>query len=149
MQGRAAGRLLGLVSSRWLAEGPAAAASAQRSAAAGAAAAAAVPSQAYYPGAAAAAGGQQTRAFSAAASAPTAKPTHNVPLGHQDSDLSSTACHIGLGRRRDLTMREDLGLWKNGTTRLTLGDVFRVRARVCAAAGRRGAAPRRGVKHCG
>jgi hypothetical protein len=76
-----------------------------------------------YHVAAAAAG--PARAFSSAPPA-TAKPTYNVPLGHQDSDLSSVACHIGLGRRRDLTMREDLGLWKNGDTRIKLGDVFRV-----------------------
>lgn len=71
---------------------------------------------------------------SAAAPAPaspaasSAKSTRNVPLGHHDSDLSSTACHIGLGRRRDLAMRGDVGLWKANDTRLSLADVFRVRA---------------------
>jgi len=70
------------------------------------------------------------RLYSSAAS-PTAKSTQNVPLGHHDSDLTSVACHIGLGRRRDLTMRDDLGLWKNGDTRVKLSDVFKVRARVC------------------
>lgn len=69
------------------------------------------------------------RAFSAQAAA--SKSTADVPLGHHDSDLSSVACHIGLGRRRDLTMREDLALWKNGSSRLTLADVFRVRVGVC------------------
>jgi peroxiredoxin len=60
--------------------------------------------------------------FSAAA-ASTAKSTYNVPEGHHNSDLSSTACHIGLGRRRDLTMRQDLRLW-DGETPLTLAQVF-------------------------
>lgn len=62
--------------------------------------------------------------FSAAA-ASTAKSTYNVPEGHHNSDLSSTACHIGLGRRRDLTMRQDLRLW-DGDTPLTLAQVFHV-----------------------
>jgi len=62
--------------------------------------------------------------FSAAAS--TAKSTYNVPEGHHNSDLSSTACHIGLGRRRDLTMRQDLRLW-DGDKPLTLAEVFQVR----------------------
>jgi hypothetical protein len=70
--------------------------------------------------------------FSAAA-ASTAKSTYNVPEGHHNSDLSSTACHIGLGRRRDLTMRQDLKLW-DGDKPLTLGQVFHVSA-VCVVRG--------------
>lgn len=62
--------------------------------------------------------------FSAAA-ASTAKSTYNVPEGHHNSDLSSTACHIGLGRRRDLTMRQDLRLW-DGDKPLSLAEVFHV-----------------------
>lgn len=67
--------------------------------------------------------------FSAAA-ASTAKSTYNVPEGHHNSDLSNTACNIGLGRRRDLTMRQDLRLW-DGDKPLTLAQVFHVSA-VCA-----------------
>lgn len=55
--------------------------------------------------------------------AATAKSTYDVPEGHHGSDLSSSACHIGLGRRRDLTMRQDLRLW-DGERPLTLADVF-------------------------
>lgn len=55
----------------------------------------------------------------------TTKSTYNVPEGHHNSDLSSTACHIGLGRRRDLTMRQDLRLW-DGDKPLTLAEVFQV-----------------------
>ncbi|GLC33733.1 hypothetical protein PLESTB_000110000 [Pleodorina starrii] len=47
-----------------------------------------------------------------------------VPDGHLNSDLSPTACHIGLGRRRDLTLRQDLRLWQNDK-QLTLADVFK------------------------
>ncbi|KAF8065441.1 hypothetical protein HT031_003042 [Scenedesmus sp. PABB004] len=59
----------------------------------------------------------------AAGAASTAKSTFAVPEGHHGSDLSSAACHIGLGRRRDLTMRQDLKLW-DGAQALTLADVF-------------------------
>lgn len=80
----------------------------------------------YYPtAAAAAAAAASVKLCSFSSAAATAKSTANVPLGHHDSDLSSVACHIGLGRRRDLTMREDLGLWKSGDARVSLGDVFR------------------------
>jgi hypothetical protein len=68
--------------------------------------------------------------FSAAA-ASTAKSTYNVPEGHHNSDLSSTACHIGLGRRRDLTMRQDLRLW-DGEMPLTLAQVFHVSRVFCS-----------------
>lgn len=57
--------------------------------------------------------------------ASTAKSTYAVPEGHHNSDLSSTACHIGLGRRRDLTMRQDLRLY-SGDQALTLAEVFHV-----------------------
>jgi len=33
-----------------------------------------------------------------------------VPAGHQESDLSPAACHIGLGRRRSLLLRTDVRL---------------------------------------
>lgn len=48
-----------------------------------------------------------------------------VPDGHLNSDLSPTVCHIGLGRRRDLTLRQDLCLWQNDK-KLSLTDVFKV-----------------------
>ena len=89
----------------------------------------AAPGKPYYLGPATACGaaspGLTVRSLSSAAGA-SAKSTTNVPLGHHDSDLSAVACHIGLGRRRDLTMREDLALWKNGATRIKLADVFKV-----------------------
>lgn len=56
--------------------------------------------------------------------ASTAASTGNVPDGHLNSDLSSTVCNIGLGRRRDLTLRQDLCLWQ-GSEKKTLADVFR------------------------
>jgi hypothetical protein len=91
----------------------------------------------YYPtAAAAAAAAASVKLCSFSSAAATAKSTANVPLGHHDSDLSSVACHIGLGRRRDLTMREDLGLWKSGDARVSLGDVFRVGARARVRGGR-------------
>jgi hypothetical protein len=51
--------------------------------------------------------------------------TKEVPEGHATSDLSNFACHIGLGRRRDLTLRQDLRLW-SGQGEVTLADVFKV-----------------------
>lgn len=71
--------------------------------------------------------------FSAAA-ASTAKSTYDVPEGHHNSDLSNTACNIGLGRRRDLTMRQDLRLW-DGDKPLTLAQVFHVSCAVCGVCG--------------
>lgn len=62
--------------------------------------------------------------MSSAASS-TTRSTYAVPEGHHGSDLSSTVCHIGLGRRRDLTMRQDLRL-HDGEQQLTLAQVFHV-----------------------
>ncbi|KAI3438766.1 hypothetical protein D9Q98_001184 [Chlorella vulgaris] len=57
----------------------------------------------------------QRLAFSATAQAdPSSSPFYAVPEGHQNSDLSSEACHIGLSRRKDLTLREDVRLMCNG-----------------------------------
>lgn len=42
--------------------------------------------------------------------AQAASPPGPVPAGHQESDLSPTACHIGLGRRRSLLLRTDVRL---------------------------------------
>ena len=33
-----------------------------------------------------------------------------MPLGHLNSDLSPTACNVGLRRRKDLTLRSDVQL---------------------------------------
>ncbi len=65
---------------------------------------------------------QSGRLFSAAVELRKAGP---VPDGHLNSDLSPTVCHIGLGRRRDLTLRQDLCLWE-GDKKFSLADVFRV-----------------------
>lgn len=61
----------------------------------------------------------------ASTAVPATRATGNVPPGHINSDLSATACHIGLGRRRDLTMRQDLCLW-DGNTKKSLADVLGV-----------------------
>lgn len=50
---------------------------------------------------------------------------YNVPAGHINSDLSNTKCHIGLGRLRDLTMRQDLRLVTEEGTEHTLGQLFK------------------------
>jgi hypothetical protein len=71
------------------------------------------------------------RAFSSgAASASVAVPSRgkgNVPPGHLESDLSPVACNIGLGRRRDLTLRQDLCLYQQDGQKTSLTDVLRVR----------------------
>jgi hypothetical protein len=68
-------------------------------------------------------GGAQ-RSFAQAAEL---RKSNAVPDGHLNSDLSPTACHIGLGRRRDLTLRQDLCLWQ-GDKKLSLADVFKASA---------------------
>jgi glutaredoxin/glutathione-dependent peroxiredoxin len=77
------------------------------------------------------------RAFSAeAAAAPTASTdsssssgsAQNVPAGHHGSDLSPQVCHIGLGRRRDLCLRQDLKLWQTADCSkppLSVSEVFK------------------------
>lgn len=52
--------------------------------------------------------------------------TQNVPAGHHNSDLSSTACNISLGRRRDISLRQDLTVHVDGKP-AKLSDVFKVR----------------------
>eukprot|EP01025_Chloroclados_australasicus_P061733 TRINITY_DN8113_c0_g5_i1.p1 TRINITY_DN8113_c0_g5~~TRINITY_DN8113_c0_g5_i1.p1 ORF type:complete len:211 (+),score=14.95 TRINITY_DN8113_c0_g5_i1:344-976(+) len=39
--------------------------------------------------------------------------TENVPAGHHNSDLSNSVCHIGLNRRRDITLRSDIKVFLN------------------------------------
>lgn len=79
------------------------------------------------------------RAFSAepAAAAPSsssdATPSssgsaHNVPAGHHASDLSPQVCHIGLRRRHDMCLRQDLKLWQTGDCTkppLSVAEVFK------------------------
>ncbi len=70
-----------------------------------------------------------TSALLQQAAQPAAGPTRDVgvvPPGHLNSDLSPTACHIGLGRRRDLTLRQDLALHVDGSKQ-PLEQVFKVR----------------------
>lgn len=50
----------------------------------------------------------------------------DVPAGHQNSDLRKSVCHIGLNRRRDLSLREDLCLFRPGS-KSTVKEVFGVR----------------------
>jgi hypothetical protein len=70
----------------------------------------------------------QRLAFSATAQAdPSSSPFYAVPEGHQNSDLSSEACHIGLSRRKDLTLREDVRLMCNGEMQ-TLAQLLKVRS---------------------
>ncbi|KAL6759726.1 peroxiredoxin type II [Haematococcus lacustris] len=65
-----------------------------------------------------------TRSFAAQAATLPTRIAGDVPPGHLDSDLSPTVCHIGLGRRRDLTMRQDLCLWLGGEKR-SLASLFK------------------------
>lgn len=49
----------------------------------------------------------------------------DIPAGHQNSDLRNVVCHIGLNRRRDLSLREDLCLFRPGG-KATVGEIFKV-----------------------
>ena len=48
----------------------------------------------------------------------------DVPAGHLNSDLSMATCNIGLGRRRDLTLRQDLCLWTGEGKKTSLKEVL-------------------------
>jgi hypothetical protein len=75
--------------------------------------------------------GQNAQPFIPAYAAYSAAPEHstyNVPEGHWNSDLSDVACNIGLNRRRDLTLRQDLSLFRQ-ESKYSLADVFKVRCR--------------------
>lgn len=66
-----------------------------------------------------------TNTATAASDAASAK---TVPAGHRASDLSPHVCHIGLRRRSDLTLREDLKLWRTcdcSKPPLTVREVFK------------------------
>jgi hypothetical protein len=67
----------------------------------------------------------------AAYSAAPEQSTYNVPEGHWNSDLTDVACNIGLNRRRDLTLRQDLALFKQ-QSKYSLADVFKVHSRPCS-----------------
>lgn len=50
--------------------------------------------------------------------------TYNVPLGHHGATLDSVHCHIGLGRRRDITLRSYISL-HDGAKGLSCAELFR------------------------
>ena len=56
---------------------------------------------------------------------PRCQEKQDVPEGHKNSDLRSVTCHIGLNRRRDLSLREDLCLFQPGG-KATVKDIFKV-----------------------
>ena len=62
---------------------------------------------------------------SLAINARTSDDNYDVPEGHKNSDLRSVACHIGLNRRRDLSLREDLCLFQPGG-KSTVKEIFKV-----------------------
>ena len=49
----------------------------------------------------------------------------DIPEGHRNSDLRNVTCHIGLNRRRDLSLREDLCLFQPGG-KATVREIFQV-----------------------
>jgi len=55
---------------------------------------------------------------------PRCQEKQDVPEGHKNSDLRSVTCHIGLNRRRDLSLREDLCLFQPGG-KATVKDIFK------------------------
>ena len=59
------------------------------------------------------------------AAAETSTQATDIPAGHRNSDLGSSACNIGLNRRRDLSLRADIKLYTS-EKELSLQDVFRV-----------------------
>jgi len=61
---------------------------------------------------------------------PRCQEKQDVPEGHKNSDLRSVTCHIGLNRRRDLSLREDLCLFQPGG-KATVKDIFKV-ATLCS-----------------
>ena len=50
----------------------------------------------------------------------------NVPAGHQQSDLTSSVCNIGLNRLRDITLRRDITV-NLDSKQVSLASVFQVR----------------------
>lgn len=68
---------------------------------------------------------QQLAAFSSAQPQAAGNPFYAVPEGHQHSDLSDAACNIGLSRRKDLTLRQDVRLTVKGQ-KTSLSDLLKV-----------------------
>jgi peroxiredoxin len=67
-------------------------------------------------------------ASASAGATPAGTDSATVPAGHRTSDLSPHVCHIGLRRRSDLTLREDLKLWRTcdcSKPPLTVREVFK------------------------
>lgn len=54
----------------------------------------------------------------------------DIPAGHMNSDMRHTSCNIGLNRRRDLTLREDLCFYTE-KGKSTLGEIFKVLFLLC------------------
>lgn len=50
----------------------------------------------------------------------------DIPQGHLNSDLSPNVCNIGLGRRRDLTLRSDLCLYSGDGQKTSLSHILKV-----------------------
>ena len=70
-------------------------------------------------------------ALAAACSTQAAENKHfDVPAGHEHSDLRPAKAHIGLNRRRDLSLRADISVYR-GAECVTLRDWLRVRALAC------------------
>lgn len=57
---------------------------------------------------------------------PGARTSGDVPQGHLGSDLSPNVCNIGLGRRRDLTLRSDLCLYSGDGQKTSLSHILKV-----------------------
>jgi hypothetical protein len=55
-----------------------------------------------------------------------ARGSGDVPPGHLHSDLSPVECNIGLGRRRDLTLRQDLCLYQQDGLKTSLSEILKV-----------------------
>ncbi|GAX81262.1 hypothetical protein CEUSTIGMA_g8694.t1 [Chlamydomonas eustigma] len=53
------------------------------------------------------------------------RPGGDVPAGHLNSDLNPSVCNIGLGRRRDLTLRQDLCLYNVEGRKTSLADALK------------------------
>ena len=64
------------------------------------------------------------RSFASEAAVVGCRTGGDVPAGHLNSDLSMAVCNIGLGRRRDLTLRGDLCLWSGAGKRTSLKEVL-------------------------
>ena len=48
-----------------------------------------------------------------------------VPAGHENSDLRNSICNISLNRRRDISLRSDIKLWKQDDECMDLRQLLR------------------------